>query len=329
MILARAPLRLPLGGGGTDLPSYYRKHGGYFLSAAIDKYVYVSVNRPAGDAVIRVKYTRSEEVKLPDEVQHDLVRNALQLLDLGASLEIASMADVPAGTGMGSSGSYLAALLRALHALAGRHRSQLDLAEEACHIEMTMAGHPVGKQDQYVASWGGLNCYEIDCEGEVTVTPLRVPTYAREDLEDFSLLFYVGVTRESSTILAEQEADTSAGNVGVLTSLHRTKELAYRIRDALEEGDLVRFGGLLDEHWQTKKQRSHRISDPKVDRAYDLARERGALGGKLLGAGGGGFLMLLCPNGSKRAVREALAEEGLHYMPFTFDFEGAKVLLNA
>lgn len=331
MILTRAPLRLPLGGGGTDLPSYYRDHGGFFLSAAINKYVYVSVNRPAADERIRVRYSKSEDVDCPDEVQHDLVRNALKLLEIDGSLEISSMADVPAGTGMGSSGSYLAALLRGLHALTGTHRSAWELAEEACHIEMDMAGHPVGKQDQYVAAWGGLNCYDIARDGTVSVTPLRIPSYTREDLEDASLLFYVGITRASATILSQQVADTTSGNSAVVESLHRTKDLGYRIKDALEDGDLVKFGGLLDEHWQNKKKRSSKISEPRIDRAYDRACELGALGGKVLGAGGGGFLYLLCPdgNGTKRRIREALTEEGMRYMPFTFDYEGAKVLLNA
>lgn len=331
MILARAPLRLPIGGGGTDLPSYYRQHGGFFVSAAIDKYVYVSVNRPASDDRIRVKYSRSEEVESPDQVRHDLVRNALKLLSLGGSLEISSMADVPAGTGMGSSGSYLAALLRSLHALNGTHRSPWELAEEACHIEMDLAGHPVGKQDQYVASWGGLNCYEIDTDGKVTVSPLRVPTYAREDLEAYSLLFYMGVTRASATILSKQVEDTSVGKAAVIDSLHKTKEIGFRVRDAIEQGDLVRFGALLDEHWQNKKRRSDKISDARIDRAYDKARALGALGGKVLGAGGGGFLMVLCSdqNGTRREIREAMAEEGMRYVPFTFDYDGAKVLLNA
>lgn len=328
MILARAPLRLPLGGGGTDLPSYYRDHGGFFVSAAVDKYVYVSVNRPAADEVIRVKYSKSEEVSQPDEVQHDLVRETLKLLKLGASLEIASMADVPAGTGMGSSGSYLAALLRALHALSGNHRSAVELAEEACHIEMDLAGHPVGKQDQYVAAYGGIHAYDIDHQGNVSVTPLRIPSYACEDMEALSLLFYVGQTRSSATILSQQVTDTASGNATVVESLHRTKEIGYRVRDVLEAGDLVGFGRLLDEHWQNKKRRSSKISDPRIDRAYDRARACGALGGKVLGAGGGGFLMLLCDSASKRAVQEAMTNDGMRAMPMRFDSDGAKVLLN-
>jgi D-glycero-alpha-D-manno-heptose-7-phosphate kinase len=329
LIVARAPLRLPLGGGGTDLPSYYETYGGFFVSAAIDKYVYVSVNRPAGDDLIRVKYSRSEEVRHAREVKHDLVRGALQLLELGPSLEIASLADVPAGTGLGSSGSYLAALLRALHSLGLSSRSAWEIAEEACLIEIEMAGHRVGKQDQYVAAVGGLNCYDVDHDGKVTVTPLHIPTYAREDLQASVLLFYMGVTRESSTILEQQVAATEARDPVVVDSLHRTKELGFRIREALEVGDLIRFGALLDEHWVNKKRRSNHITDERIDCAYERAQECGALGGKVLGAGGGGFLMLLCDgNGSRRKVRETVADLGMRYMPFTFDFEGAKVLLN-
>ncbi len=329
MIISRAPLRIPLGGGGTDLPTYYQQHGGFFLSAAIDKYVYVTVNRPAADSRIRVKYSRSEDVEDAESVQHDLVRESLKLLKLGPSIEIASMADVPAGTGMGSSGSYLAALLRSLHAVKGEHLSAWELAEEACRVEMDLAHKPVGKQDQYVAAWGGLNCYEIATDGRVKTTPLRIPAYAREDLEDCALLFYLGVTRQSSEILAQQASDTATGNADVIESLHRTKEIGFRVKDALETGDLVAFGGLLDEHWQNKKRRSSKISDPRIDRAYERARAAGALGGKVLGAGGGGFLMMLCDNGSRRTVRETLAEESLRYMPIEFDLEGAKVLLNA
>ncbi|MBI2887071.1 MAG: galactokinase [Chloroflexi bacterium] len=328
MITARAPLRLPLGGGGTDLPSYYQRFGGFFVSAAVDKYVYVSVNRPAADALIRVKYSRSEEVQQPSEVQHDLVREALQELGLGGSLEIVSMADVPAGTGMGSSGSYLAALLTALHALKRDHQPVWALAEQACRIEIELAGHPVGKQDQYVAAWGGLNCYEIDTSGQVTVTPLRIPTYAFEDLERYSLLYYTGQTRASETILSQQRQDTENGNDAVIESLHRTKEMGWEIRHALEAGNLARFGNLLNQHWQNKKARSSQISNGHIDRIYELALQNGALGGKVLGAGGGGFLYLLVDERSNRPVRDAMAAEGLRLMPFTFDLEGAKVVLN-
>ena len=293
MILARAPLRIPLGGGGTDLPSYYSRFGGFFIAAAIDKYVYVTVNRPASDDLIRLKYSRSEEVKHVDELQHDLVRASLNELKLDRNIEITSMADVPAGTGMGSSGSYLVALLVALHTLKQDHQPKWELAEQACHIEIDLAGHPVGKQDQYVAAWGGLNCYEVSSKGDITVTALKVPTYALEDLERCVLLFNTGQTRKSDVILSHQKKDTEDGNEAVVDSLHRTKELGMSIKQSLEEGDLVAFGRLLHEHWTNKKARSTQISDTRIDRIYDVARGSGALGGKVIGAGGGGFLMVL------------------------------------
>jgi D-glycero-alpha-D-manno-heptose-7-phosphate kinase len=329
VILARAPLRVPLGGGGTDLPSYYSKFGGFFVSAAIDKYVYVTVNRPASDDLIRVKYSRSEEVRHVDELDHDLVRASLNELGLDRNIEIASMADVPAGTGMGSSGSYLVALLVALHTLKRDHQPKWELAEQACHIEIELAGHPVGKQDQYVAVWGGLNCYEVSNDGGVTVTALKIPAYALEDLERCVLLFNTGDTRKSELILSEQKADTERGHEIVLDSLHRTKELGQKIKDALEDGDLVSFGQFLHEHWINKKARSAQISDDRINKIYELARENGALGGKLMGAGGGGFLMLLAEHDKVRRVREAVAAQGVRQMPFKFDLEGAKTLLDA
>lgn len=329
MIVARAPLRVPLGGGGTDLPSYYSRFGGFFLSAAIDKYVYVTVNRPASDDLIRLKYSRSEEVNHVHELEHDLVRASLMELELTRNLEIASMADVPAGTGMGSSGSYLVALLMALHTLKRDHQPKWELAEQACHIEIDLAGHPVGKQDQYVAVWGGLNCFEVSCDGDVTVTAVKIPSYALEDLERCLLLFNTGDTRKSDLILSQQKKDTNEGNQAVVESLHRTKELGMAIKESLEEGDLVTFGRLLHEHWINKKARSSQISDGRIDRIYQLARESGALGGKVIGAGGGGFLMVLADNGNLRKVREAVCAEGLRPMPFRFDLEGAKTLLDA
>jgi len=328
MILARAPLRVPLGGGGTDLPSYYSKFGGFFISAAIDKYVYVTVNRPASDDRIRLKYSRSEEVNHVDELEHDLVRASLQELGLTHNLEIASMADVPAGTGMGSSGSYLVALLMALHTLKRDHQPKWELAEQACRVEIDLAGHSVGKQDQYVAVWGGLNSFEVDCNGDVTVTALKIPSYALEDLEHCLLLFNTGSTRTSDLILSQQKKDTDSGNAAVIDSLHRTKEIGFAIKESLEGGDLVAFGGLLHDHWLNKKTRSAQISDARIDRIYDLARENGALGGKLMGAGGGGFLMLLAENGNQRRVREVVVAEGIRQMPFKFDLEGAKTLLD-
>ena len=328
MILARAPMRITLGGGGTDLPSYYSQHGSFILSAAIDKYMYICVNRPAADDLIRVKYSRYEEVVEPDQVQHDLVRPALKLLGFHNNVEIVSMADVPAGTGLGSSSTYLVCLLTALCELKRERVPTQTLAEFACRVEMDMAGHPVGKQDQYLAAFGGVTCLEIDHDGRVHVRPVNLSITTAEELQNRVLLFFTGVRRSANNILQLQHEDTESGDSTVVDSLHRTKELGYRIEQALEQGNLDRFGRLLHEHWENKKRRSGKISDERVDRWYTVARNAGALGGKLIGAGAGGFLMLYCPNGKKSSVREAMAAEGLREMPYRFDYDGAKVVVN-
>lgn len=328
MILARAPLRISLGGGGTDLPSYYGRFGGFVLSAAIDKYLYISANRPAADEFIRVKYSRYEQVSSIEDIEHDLVRPALKVLGLGGSLEITSMADVSAGTGLGSSGTYLIALLTALYEMKREKISTQALAEQACHIEMELAGHAVGKHDHYLAAFGGITCLEIAREGGVRVSPLSVSPDTIDEFRNTVLLFYTGITRSSDSILEAQRSDTEQEDPRVVESLHRTMELGYRIRDALEQGDLERFGLMLDEHWQNKKKRSDKISDGRIDRWYEIATQSGAFGGKLIGAGGGGFFMFSCPAERKAGLRRALGEEGLREMRYDFDFEGAKVLVN-
>ena len=328
MILARAPLRITLGGGGTDLPSYYTRHGSFVLSAAIDKYVYIYVNRPAADDLLRVKYSRYEQVSSADEIQHDLVRPSLKVLEINGSLEIVSMADVPDGTGLGSSSSYLVALLTALHEFKRERVSARALAELAVHIEMELAGHPVGKQDHYLACFGGLTCLEIDTDGQVRVGSLKMSITDTEELQRNTLLFFTGFQRSSHDILQEQKDDTLRADPVVLDSMHRTKELGQRIKEALERGDLDKFGQLLDAHWQNKKRRADRISNPHIDRWYEISKKHGALGGKVIGAGGGGFLMLYCPGRVRAMVREALSAEGLREMTFGFDFEGAKILVN-
>jgi D-glycero-alpha-D-manno-heptose-7-phosphate kinase len=328
MILARAPMRITLGGGGTDLPSYYSQHGGFILSAAIDKYIYVYVNRPAADDLIRVKYSRYEEVPDPDQVQHDLVRPALKLLGIHNNVEIVSMADVPAGTGLGSSSTYLVCLLTALYELKRERVPTQALAEFACQVEIELAGHPVGKQDHYLAAFGGITCLDIETGGRVHVSPMDISMIAAEELRSRVMLFFTGLTRSAGTILQAQRQDTQRGDKTVVDSLHRTKDLGFRIKEILGNGHLDEFGYLLHEHWENKKRRSPMISGGNIDRWYNLAREAGALGGKVIGAGGGGFLMLYCPNGQKGTVREAMARVGLQEMAYNFDFEGAKVLVN-
>jgi D-glycero-alpha-D-manno-heptose-7-phosphate kinase len=328
MILARAPFRISLGGGGTDLPSYYRRYSGFVITAAIDKYVYLYVNRPAADDLIRVKYSTYEQVSSIDEIEHDLVRPALKLLDVEGGLEIASMADVSAGTGLGSSGTYLVALLTALHELKRQQVTPRELAEQACHIEMDLAGHPVGKQDHYVAAVGGIVGLDIAPDGHVDVRPIKLSQDTLDHFGSTVLLFYTGLTRRSSEILQEQSTDTEQNDQVVLNSLHRTKEIGLAVQEALERGRVDEFGRLMDEHWRTKKQRSSRISDSRLDRWYAMAKESGALGGKVIGAGGGGFFMFQCPVERKADLRAALAAEGLREMRYAFDFRGAKVLVN-
>jgi D-glycero-alpha-D-manno-heptose-7-phosphate kinase len=328
MILARSPFRITLGGGGTDLPSYYSKYGGFVLSAAINKYLYIYANRPAADDYIRVKYSRYEQVDSPDEVQHDLVRPALKLLGLTQGIEIVSMGDIPAGTGLGSSSTYLVTLLSALYEMKRERVPVQVLAEQACHIEMNLAGHPVGKQDHYLAAFGGITLLDIRQDGRVNVSPLNISLTTVEEFRNNVLLFYTGILRSANDILVSQKQDTENRNRDVVDSLHRTKELGYRVKEALEQGDLELFGRLLHEHWENKKRRSGQISNPQIDAWYELARAHGAVGGKIMGAGGGGFFMFYCPNSKKVGLRKALAESGLRELPYDFDFEGAKVLVN-
>jgi D-glycero-alpha-D-manno-heptose-7-phosphate kinase len=328
VIVARAPFRIPLGGGGTDLPSYYSQHGGFIISAAINKYLYISVHRPAADDLIRLKYSRYEQVENPDQIQHDLVKPALKLLRIDRNVEITSMADVPAGTGLGSSATYLVALLTALHEMKRETIPTQALAERACHIEMELARHPCGKHDHYLAAFGGFTCLDIARDGKVKVTPADISLSTVEAFRNTVLVFYTGIHRSADGILAAQNKDTAQGSTSVLDSLHRTKELGYRIKEALESGNLDAFGTLLDQHWQNKKARSKAISDGKIDRWYELAKESGALGGKIMGAGGGGFFMFYCPHETKARVRKALAEAGLRELHYDFDPHGAKVLMN-
>jgi D-glycero-alpha-D-manno-heptose-7-phosphate kinase len=329
MILARAPFRISLGGGGTDLPSYYSEHGGFVLAAAIDKYLYVAVNRPAADDLIRLKYSRYEEVERPEQLKHDLVRAALRSVGLDRKIEIVSVADVPGGTGLGSSSTYLVSLLTALGGLAGPQLRGTTLAERAFHIEAEIAGHPVGKQDHYIAALGGIMCLEIERDGTVYSESLRVSESTLDGMRNRILLFFTGLDRSSDRILQQQRDDLQAGADNVLTSLHETKRIGRDIRDALERNDLDSVGHLMHEHWENKKRRSSAISSRDIDHWYDAAREAGALGGKIVGAGGGGFLMVCCSEGKEANIRSTLSSEGLNEMAYQFDHVGATVLVNA
>ena len=328
MILTRAPLRIPLGGGGTDLPAYYSRFGGFLLATAINKYVYVVVNQPPADDLIRLKYSEVEIVSNVNEIHHSVFKGALKHTRIDSGVEIATMADIPAGTGMGSSGSFTVALLAALYAVKRKNISPVKLAELAFRIETNGAGVITGKQDQYLAALGGFVCLEIDTSGNVKFSQLKLKPAVVEQLRSEILLFYTGVVRKDYVILQEQEKGTQEGNRDVIESLHTTKQLGFEIKAALEEGDLEHFGKLLHRHWLNKKMRSSKISNPQIDRWYEIARENGALGGKIMGAGGSGFFMFHSPDKTKVKVREALAREGLREMAFDFDVEGAKLLAN-
>ncbi|MEK7382581.1 MAG: galactokinase, partial [Elusimicrobiota bacterium] len=283
MIIARSPLRITLGGGGTDLPSYYREHEGFLVSAAIDKYVYVNVMRPFTPGIY-LKYTQLEYVEQAVDVKHPIIREAIQMLGFKTpQVEITTLADIPAGTGMGSSGSFTTALLKALYTHRKRHLHQEELAELACHIEIDRLGEPIGKQDQYIAAMGGLTCFTFHKDDKVTAVPLKVSMDTLFDLEDNLLLFFTGFSRSAGSILRDQDTRTRGSNDEMLKNLHYVKELGYRSKAALEEGHPSLFGELMHDHWEHKKRRSAGMSNPKIDEWYRLGMENGAVGGKLVG----------------------------------------------
>lgn len=331
MIIARAPLRLTLGGGGTDLPSYYSRHGGMVVSAGIDKYVFIALNSPKVGGTSEIKYALGGQVDMVtsvDDISHALLREACKLVGVDGRLEVTSMADVPSGTGLGSSGAFLVALLTALHTYKREAVPREQIAEEACEVEMARVGNPVGKQDQYIASLGGITRFDIAVDGRVHVSPLAMSPHQVDMLRSGLVMYYTGIRRDAFGILAAQQADTERERQEVIDSLHRTKEIGEAIATALCAGDFERFGDLMDEHWQNKKRRSADISDPTVDEWYDLARKHGALGGKLMGAGGGGFFVFYTPHDQKRRLRMAMSRIGLQEMPFGFDADGAKIVAN-
>jgi D-glycero-alpha-D-manno-heptose-7-phosphate kinase len=305
------------------LPSYYRDHTGFLIAGAIDKYVYIALHEPFVDQII-VKYSQMEVVTAVDEVKHPIVREALRMLGIDGHVEIASMSDIPAGTGMGSSGSFTTALLRALHTIKRSFVPPQELAEEACRIEIDLLGEPIGKQDQYIAAFGGITCFTFECDGTVRVESLRMPSAALHTLEDNLMLFFTGYTRAASNILRDQDNRTREKDGQMIDHLHFVKQLGFDSKAALENGDLRRFAELLHVHWEHKKARSEGMSNPCIDQYYEVARANGALGGKLIGAGGGGFLMFYTED--KTRLRRALTAMGLREIRFRFDFEGTRVI---
>ncbi|MBO0768274.1 MAG: galactokinase [Solirubrobacterales bacterium] len=323
MLITRTPLRISIGGGGTDLPSFYRRRSGFVISAAINKYVFLGVNRTFTQEYM-LKYSQQERVATIPEIKHALFREVFRERNTPPGIEVMSMADIPAGTGLGSSGTFTVGLLRALNAIDRRHVTAGQLAEDAAHVEIDVLGEPVGKQDQYIAAYGGLTCFEFHPDDRVTATPLAISEDTLHDLEEHLLLFFTGFARPASAILGDQHTRTNDGDQAMLDNLERTKDLGLRIRDVLEAGKTEEFGELMNEHWQRKRARSSGMSNPDIDRWYDKAIANGAVGGKLVGAGTGGFLMFYATDAPR--LRAALTADGLQETRFSFDLDGSIVL---
>ncbi len=326
MIIARSPLRVSLGGGGTDLPSYYQDYEGFLIAAAIDRYAYVSVSRPFFQG-INLKYSRIENVTHVDQIQHPIIREVLRTLNLKSpQIEISSFADIPSGTGLGSSGSFTTALIKALYSHYKKQMHPSQIAELACEIEMTKLGEPIGKQDQYIAAYGGISEFLFHKDGSVSSSPLNLEMRTIHDLEDNLLLFFTGISRSASEILNDQNSKSSKKDQIMIDNLHFTKELGLQSKEALLANDTDKFAELMHEHWEHKKSRSLGMSNEFIDNAYNQAILSGAIGGKLVGAGGGGYLMFY--SNDKEKLRHKMSELGLEEVRFHFDFEGTKVILS-
>jgi D-glycero-alpha-D-manno-heptose-7-phosphate kinase len=326
MIIARSPLRISLGGGGTDLPSYYREHGGFLIAAAIDKYVYATVMRPFTPGIY-LKYSNLEHVDQVSAVQHPIIREVLVELKLRTpQVEITTLADIPSGTGLGSSGSFTTALIKALYSHYRKNIHPKELAELACKIEIEKLGEPIGKQDQYIAAFGGITAFTFKTDGSVISEALAISTDTLHKLEDNLLLFFTGISRSASSILLDQDSKSKAKDSNMMENLNFIKELGYKSREALLAGNTTNFGELMQEHWEYKRSRSQGMTNDFINDAYELALKNGAIGGKLVGAGGGGFLMFYAKDKDK--LRAAMARHGLEEVRFQFDFEGTKVILS-
>lgn len=327
MIITRTPLRIPIGGGGTDLPEFYKKYGSFFISAAIDYYVYVAVKRRPVKG-IRLGYSHTEEVQNVVDIAHPIIKSTLKYLKIPTKrgIEIVSMGDLPAGTGLGSSGSFTVGLLNALQSLEKKPTYPKILAEQACHVNMDILKEPSGKQDEYIASYGGIMCFEIDKKGAVKSYPLKISEETINNLQNNLLMFYTGITRQSKKVLTKQNEKTASKDKQIIDNLIQTQKIGFEIKKALEKGNVLQFAKLLDQHWFVKRKRAS-TSSSKIDRWYNIAKAHGALGGKIMGAGGGGFFIFYC-NNEKEKLRSALAKEGLEEVRFRFDFEGTRLLIN-
>ena len=324
MIISRTPLRITLGGGGTDLPSYYGQHGGFVISAAINRYIFIAINDTFTHDYF-LKYSELEQVDLVDQIRHPIIREALRIHPIGPSIELVSVADIPSGTGLGSSGAFTVGLLRALYAYKREHVTAANLAEEACRIEIEILNRPVGKQDQYISAFGGLTCFDIKPDGQVSVFPLLISNETLRDLEEHLCMFFTHYSRPADVVLAEQRTKSQSGDREMVESLHFVKENGLASKEALEQGDTAKFAALMDEHWRRKRQRSSLMSNDEIDRCYSIAMDSGALGGKLVGAGSGGFLLFYAKD--LDSLRSAMAAKGLSEVRFVFDFDGSSLLV--
>jgi D-glycero-alpha-D-manno-heptose-7-phosphate kinase len=327
MIVSRTPFRITLGGGGTDLPSYYKDHGGFIFSFCLSKYMYVCINRPSADDLIRLKYSISESVESIDDLQHDIAKACLQRVGIDSKIEIASLSDIPAGSGLGSSSTYTVGLLNGLHSLNGNYKSLEFLADEACTIEMDILNKPMGKQDQYLAALGGFVVLEIDKDGTVKSKKINLEKSIMNELNRNLLIFYTGQQRKNNKILKEQDDSTKNNKKEVLNSLHYIKESGYKILDIIQSGNIDDLGLMFKDHWEMKKKLSSGVTNSAIDSIYNIALESGATGGKISGAGGGGFFTFYC-NKEHKKLRDAMKAEGLKELEYSFDLDGSKIIAN-
>lgn len=326
MIVSRAPVRLSMGGGGTDLASYYEKHGGFLMAAAVNKYVYIMLNRRFNES-IRLSYSKTEIVDSIEDIEHRIFREALRFTKIEKQVELVSVADMPAHCGLGTSSTFTVSLLNALFAYKKLYISLEELAQSACRIEIDILKEPIGKQDQYASSIGGFNAYFFNKDGSVSIEPVAIKEEKLLELQNNILLFYLKKERSASSILDGQNRKIRDNDASVIERLHKIKEMGLRSRKVFESGKIDEFGEILHEHWMTKKGLSAAVSEPFIDEAYDTARKYGALGGKVVGAGGGGFLLIYCPEDKSR-VLGAMEKLGLFPMWFAFEREGAKIIFN-
>jgi D-glycero-alpha-D-manno-heptose-7-phosphate kinase len=327
VIVSRAPVRFSLGGGGSDLPSYYQRYGGFVIGAAIDQYVYVTANRRFYDS-IRLAYSETEITPDVDSIRHPIFREALRMAGIDRGIELTSVADLPSNSGLGSSSSFTVALLNALYTYKRNFVSSQRLAEDACVLEMERLGEPVGKQDQYIAAFGNVTALTLDRDGTVHVEPVPVRDEVLDELQNNLLIMYSGIERPAKAVLSEQGERVKKNDSATVEGMHRIKQLGHDVYDLLVKGNTDLFGELLHEHWQNKRKLASKMTDPQLDEYYELARNAGAIGGKLIGAGGGGFFMLYVRPVDRRRVLEALTARGLRPLRFRFDLDGAKIVAN-